>query len=152
MEVTLRLTDYQSHLRIRLDGERQDVWDPVRKKYVVLSPEELVRQLLIQCLLVEQKARLTALSVERQIQVFGQRRRYDLMIHDRLGRPKVLVEVKAPEVAITQQTLDQIARYNLAFAVSWLIVSNGIQTFCMRLDQTKGSIQFLDVIPDFTTD
>lgn len=152
MEVTLRLTDYQSQLRIRRDGDRQDVWDPVRKKYVLLTPEELVRQLLIQFFLIEKKSRLTALSVERQIQVFGQRRRYDLMIHDRMGKPKVLVEVKAPEVAITQQTLDQIARYNLALAVSWLIVSNGIQTFCMQLEQTNGSIQFLEVIPDFTID
>ncbi len=152
MEVSLRLTDYQTHLRIRQKSDQNEVWDPVRKKYVLLSSEELVRQLLIQFLLVEKKSRLTALSVERQILVFGQRRRYDLMIHDHRGQPNVLIEVKAPEVAITQHTLDQIARYNLAFDVSWLIVSNGIQTFCMQLDQTNGSIQFLDVIPDFSAE
>lgn len=152
MEVPLHLPEYQSSLRLRTRGNSQEVWDPVRKRYVVLTSEELIRQLFIQFLLIDKKARLAALSVERQVMVFGQRRRYDLMIHNRDGSPLVLVEVKAPEVPISQLTLDQIARYNLAFGVSWLIVSNGVQTYCMQLDQENGSIQFWNAIPDFNTD
>ena len=152
MKVILNLTDYQAHLQTRPGDKYQEVWDPVRKRYVRMTPEELVRQLFIIYLLEERKARLTALSVERQVNVFGQPRRYDLMIHKQDGKPLVLVEVKAPGISINQGALDQIARYNQAFGVSWMIVSNGITTYCMQLNQESGSIQFLDRIPDFITE
>ncbi len=151
-EIPLQLLDLREQLQVRHSGTTQEIWDPVRKRYVILTPEELVRQLLIQYLLTSGKTRLTHLSVERQIKVYGQRRRYDLMVHDQRGQPLALIEVKAPDVPLTQKTLDQIARYNMAMDVSWLIVSNGIQTFCYRLDQQKGSARFHPAIPDFTDD
>jgi hypothetical protein len=148
-EIPLQLLGLKEHLKIREKGSQHEIWDPIRKRYVVLTPEELVRQLFIQYLLSEGKTKMTRLSVERQILVFGQRRRYDLMIHDNLGAPLVLIEVKAPDVPLTQKTLDQITRYNMAIDVSWLIVSNGIQTYCYQLDRTAGLARIHSSIPDF---
>ena len=148
-EIPLPLLELKDLLKVRDTGTQQEIWDPVRKRSVTLTPEELVRQLLIQYLLSSGKTKLTHLSVERQIKVYGQRRRYDLMIHDRKGQPLALIEVKAPEVSLTQKTLDQIARYNMSIGVSWLIICNGIQTFCFHLDHQKGSARIHPSIPDF---
>ncbi|MCF8236561.1 MAG: type I restriction enzyme HsdR N-terminal domain-containing protein [Saprospiraceae bacterium] len=148
-EITLQLLALKEHLKIREQGSQHNIWDPVRKQYIALTPEELVRQLFIQYLLNEGKAKLTRLSVERQILVFGQRRRYDLMIHDKQGGALALIEVKAPDVPLTQKTLDQITRYNMAIDVSWLIVSNGIQTYCYQLDRAAGLARIQPSIPDF---
>ncbi len=148
-DIPLKLLDFKSHLKVRDKGPHQEIWDPVRKRYIALTPEELVRQLLIQYLLIEGKAKLNHLSVERQIMVYGQRRRYDLMIHDQWGQPLALIEAKAPEVPLTQKTLDQIARYNMSIDVAWLIISNGIQTYCYQLDREEGSARIHPSIPDF---
>lgn len=114
-----------------------------------MTPEEIVRQLFIHFLLAEQKTPRTRISVERQITVFGQQRRYDLMIHDRTGAPLALIEVKAPQITLNQAVLDQIARYNLVTNVTYLIVTNGARTWCMQIDPVEQRVKYLSTIPDF---
>lgn len=149
MELSLQLPVYRNRLKIRSTAEQQDIWDPIRRKYVQATPEEIVRQLFIHYLLDEQKTTATRISVERQIMVYGQRRRYDLMIHDRTGAPLVLIEVKAPKINLDQSVLDQIARYNMVMNVAFLIVTNGAQTWCMRIDPDNQKVNYMADIPDF---
>jgi len=145
----LDLLKYRDDLRFRVAGKGREIWDPVRRKFVALTPEEMVRQLLITYLIREGKVLRNRISVEKQIMVFGQQRRYDLVIHDHKGAPLALVECKRPEVPLDQGLLDQIGRYNLALGVSWLIVTNGPRTACLWLQ--PGAEQYVPVreMPDF---
>lgn len=149
MELSLHLPSYRNHLKMRTTRDRHEIWDPIRRKYVPMTPEEIVRQLFIHFLLAEQKTTRTRISVERQITVFGQQRRYDLMIHDRTGAPLALIEVKAPQITLSQAVLDQIARYNLVTNVTYLIVTNGARTWCMQIDPVEQRVNYLSTIPDF---
>lgn len=152
MELSLHLPAYRNQLKIRSTTQQHDLWDPIRRKYVLMTPEEIVRQLFIRYLLNEQKTTRSRISVERQIMVFGQKRRYDLVIHDRSGSPLVLVEVKAPQIPLDQAVLDQIARYNMVIQVAYLIVTNGKQTWCMHIDTVHEQVKYLGDIPDFRDD
>jgi predicted type IV restriction endonuclease len=145
----LDLLQYRDSLRLRPAGERQEIWDPIRRKYVALTPEEMVRQLLIAHLIQEGKALRNRISVEKQIKVLGRQRRYDLVIHDRHGAPLALVECKRPEVPLDQTLLDQIGRYNLTLGVSWLIVTNGPRTVCLGLQPGLDRYEPVAELPDF---
>lgn len=101
----------------------------VRKKYIVLTPEEWVRQHLIHYLINHAHFPKGMLSVEKEIKAFGLKKRYDLVIHDRVGAPLVLVECKAPHVSLDDDVLHQILIYNSRMQVSKLIVSNGLKTY-----------------------
>lgn len=141
--------DFQSRLKLRRKVDFVEVWDPVRKRYVVLSPEELVRQLIIQYFIHSDKAKLNRLSVERKIMVHGKMRRYDLLIHNKTGNPIALIECKAPEIRLNKKALLQIGAYNLTLGVSYLIVTNGPETYCMCRPEGSLEFEFQTEIPDF---
>jgi type I site-specific restriction-modification system R (restriction) subunit len=143
----LNLPAYQ--LRTRTDKGKNMVFDPVRKKYVVLTPEERVRQHFIQYLIHEKKYPLTLMAVEKQIAVNRQMRRFDLLIYNRNGRPLLIAEFKAPEVKITQETFDQVVRYNMTLRVENVVVSNGMQHFSCAIDYDNNSYRFLPEVPDY---
>lgn len=143
------LLDYRDRLKVRgAEGFRQ-VWDPVRRRYVAWTPEEMVRQLLIQYLTGSGKTGLNRLSVEREFLVAGRRRRYDLVIHDGNGHPVALAECKRPGVRIDQATLDQAGRYNLSMQVPCLILSNGPTTWCLVWDAASRHFTSVGEIPHF---
>lgn len=101
------------------------VYDPIRKAWFVFQPEEEVRQHLIQFLIREKGISPNLISVEKEIAYRGTRRRFDLVIFDRSGAPNIVCECKAPEVAITQDTVNQIARYNTVLKAPHLLLTNG---------------------------
>jgi hypothetical protein len=119
--------------------------DPIRKKFVLLSPEEWVRQHVIQDLL-DKGISKTRLSIEKQFEVMGQQKRFDVVVAGSNASIALLVECKAPEVPITQATFDQIARYQLALNANYLMVTNGLAHIYCQIDYTQQTYHFM---PDF---
>lgn len=145
----LELPRLHDRLRLRDQEGQREVWDPVRRRYVILTPEELVRQLFVQYLASHNKAPLASLSIERALRINGRIRRYDLLVHDRSGAPLALVECKRPEVVIDARALSQIAHYNLELQVSWLLVTNGLATYCFYRPAPEGPFEFYPEVPVF---
>lgn len=143
----LNLPEYD--LRIKKEKNRTLIFDGIRKKYVALTPEEWVRQNFIQFLKMEKKFPESLMAVEKQIMVNGNPRRFDLLIYSRNGQPHLIAEFKAPNVKITQDTFDQVVRYNMTLRVEHVVVSNGMQHFACQIDYTSNSYSFLREIPEF---
>jgi hypothetical protein len=134
---------------IKSEGERKLILDVIRRKYVVLTPEEWVRQNFIQYLAEEKRFPLSLMSVERGFALNKLQRRYDILVYNRHALPFVLVECKAPDVRINHGAFDQIIRYNLSYKVRFLIVTNGLQHFCCKLNYEQNSHDFMKEIPDY---
>ena len=121
------------------------IFDPIRKKFVLLTPEEWVRKHVIQDLL-DKGISKTRLSIEKQFEVMGQQKRFDVVVAGSNASIALLVECKAPEVPITQATFDQIARYQLALNANYLMVTNGLAHIYCQIDYTQQTYHFM---PDF---
>jgi hypothetical protein len=121
------------------------ILDPIRKKFVLLTPEEWVRQHVIQDLLHKGISK-TRLSIEKQFEVMGQQKRFDVVVAGSNASIALLIECKAPKVPITQATFDQIARYQLALNANYLMVTNGLAHIYCQIDYTQQTYHFM---PDF---
>ena len=121
----------------------------IRKKFVVLTPEEWVRQHVVHFLLQDRKYPQSLMSVERRIQVNHLTKRYDIVIYRPDGSIFLVVECKAPQVAITQEVFDQIARYNLTLKSENLMVTNGLQHIFYQIDYHRKAYVFLRELPYF---
>ena len=143
----LNLPEYS--FRTKTEGDKNFIFDSIRKKYVVLTPEEWVRQNFIQYLKVEKKYPETLMAVEKQLIINQNQRRFDLLIYNRNGQPFLIAEFKAPSVKITQDAFDQVVRYNMELKVDRVIVSNGLQHFACAIDYEKNSYSYLKEIPEF---
>lgn len=139
------------HIKTRNIGGHTEVFDFLRSRYVRLTPEEWVRQHFTH-FLVEQKGYPTALLAnEVTINVGGVARRCDsVLYHPMGGRPRLIVEYKAPHVAVTQSVFQQIYSYNSVLRADYLIVSNGLTHYCCLVDYLKCSVTFLQDIPSYT--
>lgn len=125
------------------------IFDEIRKKFVVLNPEEWVRQHCVKFLLNEKKIPSSLVNVEKQLELNKLKKRYDIVAFRPNGKIFLIVECKSPEVAITQKTFDQIARYNLALDAEYLMITNGIQHFVCMMDFDNKTYRFLREIPTF---
>lgn len=125
------------------------IFDIVRKKFVSLTPEEWVRQHTIQFLLKEKKYPQSLMNVEKQIQVNQLTKRYDIVIYRSDGSIFLAVECKAPQVKITQQIFDQIARYNMTLKAENLMITNGLHHIFYQIDYVNQKYVFLEELPDF---
>lgn len=125
------------------------IFDPIRKKYLLLSPEEWVRQHWLSYFLHQANFPASSIAVEASLKVLGQKRRSDILIH-REGRPALLVELKAPSVKVDQAVFDQAARYNRVYQVDLLLLSNGLQHFYARVDHQQGRYHFLTHLPQMS--
>ncbi len=137
-----------SHL-FKIDKRLNTIFDPFRKKHVKLTPEEWVRQNFLQYMIHELGFPEGLLSVEMGLSLNGLSRRCDIVAFDNFGKARVIVECKAPTVKITQKTFDQISAYNLKLKVDFLIVTNGLNHYCCKMDYTKNSYAFLEEIPKY---
>lgn len=147
--IDIPLLSLEEHLQTRsADGQRQ-LFDPIRRKWVALTPEELVRQLLILYLVREKGYSSNRIGVEKMLKVNTLTRRFDLLVYAPDMSPWMLIECKAPTVPISQATFDQVARYNLPLRVPYLAVSNGMHTYCCALDYERQDYTFLKEFPDF---
>jgi hypothetical protein len=135
------------NVRIKHENNRVHLFDEVRKKWFLLSPEEWVRQHLLNYLIVQKGVPSSLISVEKEIDLNNTKKRYDAVVYNKNLKPLILIECKAPSVPITQNTMEQIMRYNLILGVKHLLVTNGIKQFVIGFENGKGKL--LDDIPDF---
>ena len=135
--------------RFKNSENKMAIFDEMRKKFVVLTPEEWVRQHVVQYLLVEKKYPKSLINVEKLVKVNGLNKRYDIVVFQPNGEIFMLIECKAPEVAISQQTFDQIARYNLKLNAQYLMVTNGLNHYFCQMDFENEKYVFLKEAPDF---
>lgn len=147
--IDLDLTAWQSQLKKKRENGQWYLHDPIRAKWLVLQPEEVVRQLMLHYLLEEKHYNKNRIRVEQGITVNGLSRRCDILVYDPEVQPWLLVECKSPRIAITQATFEQIANYNLPLAVKYLVVTNGVATFCCEMDYASRDFQFLSTIPEY---
>jgi hypothetical protein len=134
-------------LLIKKKGTKDYVYDKLRKQYVRLTPEEFVRQHFISFLIEHKKYPEGLLANEVSIELGNVVRRCDTVLYDKFLQPQMIIEYKAPSIAINQNTFDQIARYNMKLQVPWLVISNGLLHYCCRVDKEKGEYSFLKDIP-----
>lgn len=134
---------------LRSSDEGEQIYDPTRQKYVALTPEEWVRQYFIDYLVRDRGCPLGLIVVERQFNIGSKKYRADLVVHRKDGQAGLIVECKAPEIPISQDTFDQAARYNQNIRADYLAVTNGSMYFCCKIDTLHSSIVFLDEIPVF---
>lgn len=123
------------------------ILDPIRRKYVTLTPEEWVRQNFVQYLINEGKYPAGLLGIEVLYRFNKLRRRVDILVHNRAGEPVMIVECKSPDVKIDDTVFDQIVCYNMKFKVPYIVVTNGIVNYACKVDHEEGKYEFLLVIP-----
>lgn len=123
------------------------ILDQIRRKYVRLTPEEWVRQNFVQYLITEGKYPPGLIGIEIMFSLNKLKRRVDILIHDRLGKPVMIVECKEPEVKIDEKVFDQIVAYNMALKVPYIVVTNGIDHYACRVDHMENNWEFLMAIP-----
>ncbi|MDA8857871.1 type I restriction enzyme HsdR N-terminal domain-containing protein [Flavobacteriales bacterium] len=138
-----------ARLKIKLVEDTTQVFDEVRKKYFKLTPEEWVRQNFIHYLNKEKNYPFGLMGVEKMVKYNSLKTRADIVIWNRERMPSVIVECKAPNIKITQDAFNQIARYNFKLRVKYLVVTNGLQHFCCEMDYESKKITFMQEIPEY---
>ncbi|MFK7814032.1 MAG: type I restriction enzyme HsdR N-terminal domain-containing protein [Maribacter sp.] len=135
--------------RFKNSENKVQIFDVIRKKFVVLQPEEWVRQHLVHYLISEKKYPSSLVNVEKQLTINGLKKRYDIVVFNSDGSIEILVECKAPKVPINQTTFNQIAQYNMNLKANFLMVTNGLEHFYCKMDFEIEKYSFLKDIPDF---
>lgn len=127
----------------------EQIFDPVRNKWIKLTPEEWVRQHLIRFLNEEQKYPLGLMAVEKELVLNDLKKRADLIIYTRRGEKLLLAECKAPSVALSQSTFEQAARYNLTLRVPFILITNGLQHYCAKINFDTQNFEIQSNLPQF---
>jgi Type I restriction enzyme R protein N terminus (HSDR_N) len=135
------------NFRFKNSENKVAIFDVIRKKFIVLTPEEWVRQHVIHFLIEEKKYPISLINVEKALKINGLTKRYDLVVFNTDGTIHILVECKAPEISISQDTFDQIARYNIALKANYLMVTNGFLHYYCQIENE--SYTFLKEIPEY---
>ena len=138
-----------TELKIRKQDGKDYVFDRLRKQFVRLTPEEYVRQQFVSFLIEHKGYPSGRMTNEIEIVLGNVKKRCDTVLYDSYLQPLMIIEYKAPSAVISQKTFDQIARYNFALQVTWLIVSNGVQHFCCRIDKDRKEYVFVNEIPEY---
>ena len=125
------------------------IFDNLRKKYFVLTPEEWVRQHFVKFLIEEKKYPVSLIALEKELTLNNRKKRTDIVIFDKQGNPDIIVECKAPRIKISQATFDQIARYNLKLKAKYLVLTNGIEHYYCKMDFENETYIFLEDIPNY---
>ena len=137
-------------VKIQQRNGKSLIFDPLRKKYVALTPEEWVRQHFTHFLTDHKGYPKGLLANEIQLDLNGTKKRCDTVLFNKDLGARMIVEYKAPHIAITHAVFDQITRYNMVLKVDYLIVSNGINHYCCKIDYQSMSYSFLPDIPSYT--
>lgn len=143
----LNLPEYQ--LNVKNTDKGLKIFDPLRKRWITLTPEEWVRQNFVRFLIEEKHFPASLMNNEISLLQNGIKRRCDTLVVNHQGEPLVIVEYKAPSVQITQKTFDQIVRYNMVLRANYLMVSNGISHYCCKIDYANNTYSYLQEIPSY---
>ena len=145
----MRLNLPEHTIKVKKTAQGLVVWDRLRRRFVALTPEEHVRQVFVEFLIVDRGFPAARMGNEMSLMLNGIKRRCDTVVSDDHGEPLVIVEYKAPSITISQATFDQIVRYNMVLHAHYLIVTNGMNHYCCRIDYAHGTYAFLPDIPDY---
>jgi hypothetical protein len=143
----LNLPSYS--FRITGDAGAQMIFDPIRKKYVQLTDEEWVRQNFAQYLIHEGNYPAGLMRIEGWFRLYAVKKRIDILVHDRTGKPVLMVECKKPEIALDDAVMEQLTTYNLQFKVPYLVITNGMSNRAYKMDYEANRWDELTVIPQF---
>ena len=135
--------------RFKKSGENVLIFDSIRRRFIVLTPEEWVRQHVVEFLSIDKKYPRSLINVEKKLMLNGTVKRYDVVVFRPDGSIAILVECKAPGVRISQETFDQIARYNMALYAGMMMVTNGFDHFYCTMDTENRRYNFLPDLPLF---
>ncbi len=144
----LKLNFPEYAFRFKNSENKRLIFDPVRKKFVILTPEEWVRQHTLQFLIQEKGYSVSLINVEKQLLLHGTKKRYDIVVFKPDGSIFLIVECKAHTIEITQDTFDQIARYNLVTQAEYVMVTNGIDHYYCQMDYKNERYVFLRELPE----
>jgi hypothetical protein len=125
------------------------IFDEIRKKFIILTPEEWVRQHVVAYLIADKKYPKSMINVEKVLKINSVRKRYDVVVYKPDGTIFVLIECKAPEIKIAQATFDQIARYNMTLQANYLMVTNGLNHYFCQMDYQDEKYIFLEELPNY---
>jgi hypothetical protein len=135
--------------RFKNSENKVAIFDEIRKKFIIITPEEWVRQHVVQFLLQNKKYPKSLINVEKLLKINDLNKRYDIVVYNPDGSIFILVECKAPEIKISQHTFDQIARYNMTLKSEYLMVTNGLNHYFCKMDYEKEQYDFLSELPDY---
>ena len=125
------------------------IFDGIRKKYIVLTPEEWVRQHFIHYLITELKYPRSLFRIEGALSYNKLQKRSDILVFDRNGKPWMLIECKSPSIKLSQKAFNQVAIYNMTVGAKYLAVTNGLVHYCYVAPQPGEEGKFLDNFPEF---
>ena len=149
MLLELDLLPFQTRLRLTQTDGKNFVFDPIRRKNIFLTPEELLRQMIMLYLLETKLYPANRIGVETGIEWNGLKKRCDIVIYDTHLRPWLLLECKSPKVALNQSTFEQAARYNMKLQAPFLAITNGLATYCAGLDFENQRFEYLADFPEY---
>lgn len=147
--IELDLMAYKEDLRISERAGKRSIYDPIRRRHFIVQPEELVRQLFLQYLLQAKQYDKNRIAVEKGITINGRLKRFDVFIYRKDMSPFMLVECKAPNIKLSEATFRQAAWYNFELKADFLVITNGINSYCCAIDHAEKSYTYLSSIPDF---
>ena len=135
--------------RFKNSEKKVAIFDEIRKKFIIITPEEWVRQHVVQFLLQDKKYPKSHINVEKLLKINDLNKRYDVVVYNPDGSIFILVECKAPEIKISQHTFDQIARYNMTLNAEYLMVTNGLNHYFCKMDYENEKYDFLSELPEY---
>jgi len=133
--------------KIKKEKDKEFIFDEVRKRWIILTPEEWVRQNFLQYLIVVKKYPAVLIAVEKEISLGDLKKRFDIVVYDKNSMPWMIVECKEMNVELNKQVLDQILRYNITMQVPYLVITNG--SYCMALQCHQNQLLPLIEIPAY---
>ena len=135
--------------RFKNSENKVAIFDEIRKKFIIVTPEEWVRQHVVQFLLQDKKYPKSHINVEKLLKINNLNKRYDVVVYKPDGNITILIECKAPGVKISQSTFDQIARYNMTLKAEYLMVTNGLNHYFCKMDYQNEKYDFLKDLPEY---
>ena len=149
MNHKIKLNLPESSVKTRIREGKEEIWDAIRGKWLVLTPEEWVRQQTIGYLSGYKGVDPMLVRQEQCLTLHGTSRRADIVVYNASAQPQMVVECKAPQVKLTREVLEQAIRYNMVLQVSYILITNGLSHYCFQYNETAKRFEALDGIPDF---
>ncbi len=146
----MRQLNFPKYLfRFKNSENKIAIFDEIRKKFIILTPEEWVRQHVVRFLIDECNYPISLINIEKTLKINDMTKRYDIVVYNNDGTINVLVECKSTDVKISQSTFDQIARYNLSLKATILMITNGINHYYCNMDIENKKFIFLEKLPSY---
>jgi hypothetical protein len=133
--------------KIKEEGGKEFIFDEFRKRWILLTPEEWVRQNFLQYLTQIKKYPASLIAIEKEIKLGELKKRFDVVVYDRNSKPWMIIECKEMNVPLDKSVLDQVLRYNIALNVPYLVVTNG--SYCIALQLKNDEMKAIDSLPGF---